>query len=142
MFLLGVPLLIIPLAFYNIVVFLLPGLEWAQPLAQVPTPSGTTWILTLGDFLIAVSMFILFLEFAKSIRSEGRNGVDHVLSVLLFVGMLAEFLLVKQAATPTFFLLLVACLVDMIAGFSLSIKEARRKVVFEGIDQAQPPRRA
>jgi hypothetical protein len=139
MFLLGVPLLIIPLAFYNIVVFLLPGLEWAQPLAHIAMPSGATWTLTLGDFLIAVSMFILFLEVAKSIRMERRGGVDHVLSVILFAGMLAEFLLVKEAATPTFFLLLVACLVDMIGGFAFSLKEARRKVEFEGIDQTQLP---
>jgi hypothetical protein len=139
MFLLGVPLLIIPLAFYNIVVFLLPGLEWAQPLAEAVMPSGATWTLTLGDFLIAVSVFILFLEVAKAIRAERRGGVDHALSVILFVGMLAEFLLVKQAATPTFFLLLVACLVDMIAGFAFSLKEAHRKVVFEGIDQTQAP---
>jgi hypothetical protein len=135
----GVPLLIIPFAFYNVVAFFLPGLEWAQPLARTRMPSGTSWTLTLGDFVVAIAVFILFLEVSKSIRVERRGLLDHLLSFLLFVVMLVEFLVVKQAATSTFFLLLVTCLVDGIGGLAFSLKELRRKVAFEGVDQAPPP---
>ena len=138
MFLLGVPLLIIPFAFYNIVVFLLPGLDWAQPLAHVEMISRATWTLTLGDFVIAIAVFILFLEVV--IQMARRSVVvDHLLSLLLFLGMLAEFLLVKEAATATFFLLLVTCFVDVIGGFAFTFNSARRKVEFEGVDQMQQP---
>ena len=139
MFLLGVPLLIIPFAVYNIIAFLLPGLDWAQPLAHVKMMSQAIWTLTLGDLVVAVAVFILFLEVVKSIQAARRSIVDHLLSLLLFLGMLAEFLLVKEAATATFFLLLVTAFVDVIGGFAFSLKAIRRKVVFEGVDQVLPP---
>ena len=139
MFLLGVPLLIIPFAVYNIIAFLLPGLDWAQPLAHVKMMSQAIWTLTLGDLVVAVAVFILFLEVVKSIQAARRSIVDHLLSLLLFLAMLAEFLLVKEAATATFFLLLVTAFVDVIGGFAFSLKAIRRKVVFEGVDQVLPP---
>jgi hypothetical protein len=118
----------------------LPGLDWAQPLAHVEMISRATWTLTLGDFVIAIAVFILFLEVVKSIQMARRSVVvDHLLSLLLFLGMLAEFLLVKEAATATFFLLLVTAFVDLIGGFAFSLKAARRKVAFEGVDQTQQP---
>ncbi|MGZ9112373.1 MAG: hypothetical protein ACXW3X_15165, partial [Rhodoplanes sp.] len=134
MFLLGVPLLIIPFAVYNIIAFLLPGLDWAQPLAHVEMMSQAIWTLTLGDLVVAVAVFILFLEVVKSIQAARRSIVDHLLSLLLFLAMLAEFLLVKEAATATFFLLLVTAFVDVIGGFAFSLKAMRRKVAFEGVD--------
>jgi hypothetical protein len=139
MVLLGVPLLIIPFAIYNIIAFLLPGLDWAQPLAQVKMMSQAIWTLTLGDLVVAIAVFILFLEVVKSIQAARRSIVDHLLSLLLFLAMLAEFLLVKEAATATFFLLLVTAFVDVIGGFAFSIKALRRKVAFEGVDPALPP---
>lgn len=139
MFLLGVPLLIIPFAVYNIIAFLLPGLDWAQPLAHVEMMSQAIWTLTLGDLVVAVAVFILFLEVVKSIQAARRSIVDHLLSLLLFLAMLAEFLLVKEAATATFFLLLVTAFVDVIGGFAFSLKAIRRKVVSEGVDQVFPP---
>ncbi|HEX5844837.1 MAG: hypothetical protein ACXWVL_01840 [Rhodoplanes sp.] len=139
MFLLGVPLLIIPFAVYNIIAFLLPGLDWAQPLAHVEMMSQAIWTLTLGDLVVAVAVFILFLEVVKSIQAARRSIVDHLLSLLLFLAMLAEFLLVKEAATATFFLLLVTAFVDVIGGFAFSLKAMRRKVAFEGVDQVLPP---
>jgi hypothetical protein len=122
MFLLGVPLLLIPFAVYNIVAFLLPGLEWSQPLAQVEMLSKAVWTLTLGDLLVAIAVFILFLEVVKSIRMARRGVVDHLLSFVLLTGMAAEFVLVREAATATFFLLLVAAFVDVIGGFAFALR--------------------
>jgi hypothetical protein len=139
MFLMGVPLLIIPFAVYNIVVFLLPGLEWTQPVAQVTLPSQANWTLTLGDILVAAAVFILFLEVVKSIRMAGRGVVDHLLSLLLLAGMAAEFLLVKEAATATFFLLLVTAFVDVIGGFAFFFRAARRIAPPQAVEQDEPP---
>jgi hypothetical protein len=50
--------------------------------------------------------------------------------------MLVEFLLVPQAATSTFFLLMAIGLVDVLAGFIVGIRSAQRKVEFEGPGQA------
>lgn len=139
MFLLGVPLLLIPFAVYNIVVFLLPGLEWSQPLAQVEMLSKAVWTLTLGDLLVAVAVFILFLEVVKSIRMARRGVVDHLLSFALLVGMAAEFVLVRQAATATFFLLLVAAFVDVIGGFAFALRPRPPAPAPEHPEQASQP---
>lgn len=127
----GFPLLLVPLAVYNIVAFLMPGLGWTDPVTTVAMVSGVTWTLTFADLFIAGSLLLLFLEIAKATRMSRRGIVDHVLSFFVFVGMLIEFLLVKEAATGTFFLLLVIALVDVLAGFIVSVRTAQRGVTVE-----------
>jgi hypothetical protein len=46
----------------------------------------------------------------------------------LFIVMLIEFLLVRQAGTSTFFLLTMIALVDVLAGFIVSIRSSQRQV--------------
>jgi hypothetical protein len=58
--------------------------------------------------------------------------VDHGLSLLLFLAMLVEFILVKQAATATFFLLLVIGIVDVMGGFAITLRSAQRDLTVEG----------
>jgi hypothetical protein len=136
MFLIGFPLLLISFAVYNIIAFLIPGLDWANQIAQVRMMSQAEWTLTVSDLLIAASVLLLFVEIAKSARMSTRALVDHMLSLVLFVAMLAEFLLVKEAATATFFLLLVISFVDVVGGFAISVRSARRDIAFEGMDRA------
>ena len=81
------------------IAFLLPGLEWSHDMAAVRLASGATWSLTTGDLLVAVAVVILFFETLKVARFATRSVVDHLLSALLFGAMLAEFLLVRQAAS-------------------------------------------
>jgi hypothetical protein len=45
--------------------------------------------------------------------------------------MLVEFLLVRQAGTSTFFLLMIIALVDVLAGFIVSIRSAQRRLEIE-----------
>jgi predicted Co/Zn/Cd cation transporter (cation efflux family) len=54
--------------------------------------------------------------------------MDHLLSTFVFVAFLVEFLLVKGAAHPVFFTLMVIALIDVLAGFSVSIRSAGRDV--------------
>jgi hypothetical protein len=134
MYLLGFPLLLIPFAIYNIVAFilLLPPDFWNAQAAAVPMTSGQIWKLTWEDALLALSILLLWLEIIKSTRIGNRAIMDHVLSLLLFIAMLAEFLIVKSAETSTFFLLLVISLVDVLAGFVLGIRSSRRQAEVEG----------
>jgi hypothetical protein len=48
--------------------------------------------------------------------------VDHILSTLLFGLMMAGFLLVREAASTTFFLLLLISFVDVTGGFAMGIR--------------------
>lgn len=136
MFLVGFPLLIIPFAIYNMIAFLLPGIGWSQEITRIHMVSGADWTFTPGEILIALAVIVLFFEMLKATRMSTRTIVDHVLSTLLFIGMLIEFLLVKQAASGTFFLLLVISFVDVAGGFTITIRTAQRDITVEGADGA------
>ena len=64
----------------------------------------------------------------KSTRTTNSSIIDHLLSTFVFVAFLVEFLLVKGAAHSVFFILMVITLVDLLAGFSVSIRSAGRDV--------------
>lgn len=132
MFILGFPLLLVPFAIYNIIAFLMPGLTWTGALTTVHMVSGGDWSMSAGDMLITLSILLLFGEMMKSTRIGIRTVVDHALSLVLFLGMLVEFLLVKQAASATFFLLLVISFVDVLGGFAVTLRSAQRDLTVEG----------
>jgi hypothetical protein len=53
-----------------------------------------------------------------------------MLSLFVFVAFLVEFLLVQGAATSLFFTLMLIALVDVLAGFSVTIRSSGRDVNF------------
>jgi hypothetical protein len=131
MFMLGFPLLLIPFAIYNIFAFLIP-ISWTGPVSTVHMVSGGDWIMSAGDYLMALALIVLFGEMMKATRIGVRTVVDHALSLLVFLAMLVEFILVKQAASGTFFLLLVISLVDVLGGFAITLRTAQRDLTVEG----------
>jgi hypothetical protein len=70
----------------------------------------------------------------KAARMSRRTFVDHLLSMILFIGMLVEFLMVKEVASTTFFLLLVISFVDVAGGFAVSRRSVQRDISFEGVE--------
>jgi hypothetical protein len=128
MFVLGFPLLLIPFAVYNMIAFLTPGVGWTTPVATIHMASGQDWVLTWEDLLLAFSILLLAVEIMKSTRLGMRSIVDHILAMALFIVMLVEFLLVHQAGTSTFFLLMMIGLVDVLVGFIVSIRSSQRQV--------------
>jgi hypothetical protein len=132
LFLIGIPLLIIPFAIYNIIALLMPGVGWTDRIAAISMMSGATWTITPEDALVTLAILLLFVEIFKASRtSSSRSLIDHMLSMLLFIAMLIEFLLVAAAATSTFFLLMMITFVDVIGGFSITARSARRDVAIE-----------
>ena len=127
------PLFLISFAIYNMIVFLTPGVLWSDVLATVPMQSGATWAITMGDALIALSLIFLFFEVLKATRTSARSMFDHMLSTLVFIGALIEFLIVPQAATSVFAILLVMALIDVMAGWSVSMRAARRDLTVESM---------
>ena len=136
MFLLGFPLLLIPVAIYNIIVFLMPGVQFTDPLFTVPMLSKVQMVVSAGDVLVMFAILILFVEIVKATRLGSRSIVDHVLSLILFLAMLGEFMIVKQAATSTFLLLCTLSFVDVIGGFAVTIRTSQRDIALEGIERA------
>jgi hypothetical protein len=133
MFVLGFPLLLIAFVIYNIVAFIfrLPNDNWTAPVTTVHMVSGQEWVLTWEDALIAFSILLLAVEIIKSTRAGMRAIVDHMLAMVLFIAMLVEFLLVDRAATSTFFLMMIITLVDVLVGFTVSVRSSQRQVEIE-----------
>jgi hypothetical protein len=120
------PLLIIPLAIYNMFVFLTPPDNgWAAKVMTVQLPSGVDWTITFGDVLIAGSLLLLMIELIKPARPGTKTFIDHFLSLIVLGAAVAEFALLKEASTPTFAVLCVMCLVEFIGGIAISARVSR-----------------
>jgi len=90
--------------------------------------SGAEMTLRGGDFFVIAGLVALLLEMIKAARPGRIAVLDHSLSVVTFVVALVAFLLVDYAGTSTFFILTLMALIDVIAGFAISLFSARRDV--------------
>ena len=124
----AIPLIVISFILYNAVV-LVGGADAVGMLKRevLPLPLvKTTLRLTWGDLLILLTMGLLFIELMKATYTSSASLLDHGLSMLVFVACLVEFLLVEQAGTSVFFFIVVAGLIDVMAGYTIGIRVARR----------------
>lgn len=127
----AIPLTILPLIAYNLIGYGVSGADpWANELFAVSMLSGARWSLNLGDLLVTFALVTLFLEVMKSARSSANTIVNHVLSTLVLLVYVVEFIVAGVAANSVFFILTVIALFDVIAGFSVSIRTARRDIAF------------
>ncbi|MGB0721334.1 MAG: hypothetical protein ACPGU7_02950 [Gammaproteobacteria bacterium] len=102
----------------------------ATELTSVSLISGAVWTLTVSDLFISIGVITLYIEIFKSTRTSMASVVDHTLSTLVFVGFIVEFLVVPACGTSTFLILGLMSLLDVIAGFTVTIVAARRDFGF------------
>ncbi|MEZ2129950.1 MULTISPECIES: hypothetical protein [unclassified Sinorhizobium] len=125
------PLMIIPLALYNIAMLGLMGdggiAALNNDIIVLSMLSGAIWSMALGDLFIVVALVVLFFELLKATGGSG-SLMNHMLSMLVFIAFLVEFLLVEDAATQVFFILMTIAFIDVIGGFAVSIRSAGRDV--------------
>ena len=141
MYLIAFPLLLLPFAFFNIVIFLL-NIPFTDTVFSIPLVSEPTMPpvfdrrmpVTTGDLIVAIGMLLLYVEVVKAARPGGKSIVDHLLSFIVFIAMAAELALVPRAATSTLLLLTVLGFVDVIAG--LSICPVYQQIVLERTERA------
>ena len=139
--LIAIPLLFIPVVIYAVVIGFgvlgsggIAAAEQAlrDPLFSIPMVSGSGWNVGAGDLILFLSLILLFFELLKSTSSQKVAIVNHALSMILFVFCLVAFLLFKGFATSTFFLIMVATAIDVVAGFTIGIRVARRDLAIGG----------
>src|SRR5437764_12810570 len=136
----GFPLLLIPLAIYNIIVFLMPGVSFAEPLVRLTLVSGTQWPVTLSDMLLGLGVLLLLFEVIKGARPGAKYLTDHLLSLLVFAAAAAEFVLWPQFGTSTYFLMTALSLVDFLSG--LALRTRRRAVAVAAAPAPARPAKA
>lgn len=131
----NVPLMIVPFIAYNLVALGLVSSSpqpWELEVATLNMVSGAQWTMNLGDLMIVLGLFLLFFEIMKATRIGANTIIDHLLSTFVFVAYLIEFLLVQSAAHSVFFILMMITFVDVVAGFSVTIRSATRDVSVGG----------
>ena len=121
----AIPALAIVLAIY-LLMGLGGGLMLDGDAFMITLPSTSVFALRIGDLFVLAGLVALFFEMLKAARSSASAVIDHILSTLTFILALVAFLLVEYCGTGAFFLLTVMTLIDVIAGFSVSIFTARR----------------
>jgi hypothetical protein len=104
--------------------------QLSQQLFIIHMTTGTEWPVSLSDVLLAVGLVILFIELLKSTTTRKAAIINHSLSMVLFIVCLVEFLLFQAFVTSTFFLLTLMVLLDVLAGFIVTIVSSRRDVEF------------
>jgi hypothetical protein len=130
MFLIAFPLLLVPFVLYNMLAFLL-DLDFGMHAFSVPLLSGARMDVTYGVLLVMLSILLLYFEILKSTQMSTRAIMDHVLSMLLFMAMVIEFIAVGRAATTTFLMIVCLSFIDVVGGFTITIRTAQRDVEFQ-----------
>lgn len=133
-----VPLLGVPVIIYNLIV-----LSVADPTPAIPMPidntlsavlfemgmiSGGVWSFRLSDLVLLSAFVALFFELVKATNTRGSSLANHGFSIGLLMFCIVEFLLFRSFATSLFFLLMLASLLDVIAGFMITVTAARRDI--------------
>jgi len=129
----SIPLLVVSFILFNLGLAGMfgdgPGGDpWQTELFSFQMMSGGVFSMTLGMLMIVIALLLFFVEIVKSTRTSNASVLDHLLSTFVFVAFLVEFLLVRGAAHPVFFVLMVIALIDVLAGFSVSLRSAGRDI--------------
>ena len=141
----AIPLILFVFIFYNVVVLIGGGnsgdsetgiaLATDKLLRDVLFSfklGAETWNFSWGDLIILMLFFTLFAELLKATYTSSTSLLDHGLSMLVFVVCLIEFLMVPQAYTSVFFFIVIATLIDVVAGYTIGIRVARRDLAIGG----------
>ncbi|MCK1357425.1 hypothetical protein [Bradyrhizobium sp. 199] len=135
----GFPLLLIPLAVYNIIAFLMPTVSFTDVLFRVPMVSGEAWPVTLADLMLALGVVLLLLEVVKGARPGSKFLMDHLLSLIIFGAAAAEFVMWPKFGNSTYFLLVLLAMADFFAGIA---QRTRRRVTYVAETTVAAPRKA
>ncbi|RQH12804.1 hypothetical protein EHH60_15095 [Bradyrhizobium sp. RP6] len=135
----GFPLLLIPLAVYNIIAFLMPSVSFSDVLFNVPMITGESWPVTLADLLLALGVVLLLLEVVKGARPGSKFLMDHLLSLIVFGAAAAEFVMWPKFGNSTYFLLVLLAMADFLAGIA---QRTRRRVTYVAETTVPAPRKA
>jgi len=135
----GFPLLLIPLAVYNIIAFLMPSVSFSDVLFKVPMITGESWPVTLADLLLALGIFLLLLEVVKGARPGAKFLMDHLLSLILFGAAAAEFVMWPKFGNSTYFLLVLLAMADFLGGIA---QRTRRRIAYVAAETVVVPRKA
>lgn len=121
----SLPTLLFVVGAYNILAFL-GGDILAAKILNLNLVSGAAWELSVTELLLSLAVILLYIEIFKSTRTTTASIIEHMLSMGLFIVCLLEFVMLKPFGNSAFFIITLICLLDVVAGFTITISTARR----------------
>lgn len=106
------------------------GAILALPVATLALDSGP-WTVTFGDIVVACGLIALFVEILRATAPDEKAIIERGFSLLVLLVTLMAFVMVPGFNTSVFFVLVVIALIDVVAGYSVSVIAARREVAFK-----------
>lgn len=123
----SIPVFLFLLIAYNVIVFVFPSLM-GERLFTVALLSGAFWSFDARDLLLVIGLFALYVEILRATRTTSASMTNHVLSIITFAIFLIEFITLAPLGNSTFFLIMVMALIDVIAGFTVTVSSAHRGI--------------
>ena len=123
------PFLALLVIAYNVLV-VLGGSTTGVVAGQVRLPSGDIWSVTLGDAFVVTGLVLLFVELVSA-SARTVSLVNHALSLVVLIVCVVEFLMVQGCGTPEFLFVTLISAIDVVAGYSISARLARRDLAVE-----------
>lgn len=88
--------------------------------------SGDKWHVSFGDIFLILCLLLLFVETIKSTRTDAAAIVNHGLSMVVAVVCIILFITTNGFSNTVFLLLTMMQLLDVVAGFTVTIVGAKR----------------
>ena len=115
-----------------LIVVLIDANSLVSVLFDIGLPSDARWLLTIGDLILMIGLILLFGEIVKATRTSRITIADHALSLVTFIASLMLFLLMPRCGTSVFFMIMWMTVIDVVAGFTVSLAGARRDIDLTG----------
>jgi uncharacterized membrane protein HdeD (DUF308 family) len=126
----NIPFTIVPLVIFNLVILFTEPTVWDNVVFTLPLFSGVDWPLQVGDLMVIVGLLALMGEVFRA-TSMARNAVtNHLLSIIVLIVYVIEFVVLGDAANSTFFILTIVALIDVLTGVVVTLRLATRDITF------------
>ena len=125
----AIPLFAIIWVLYHLVIIWGSSTILSYEVFQLGLVSGTIWKVTVSDLLLMAGLIVLYLEILQATLTSMMSVINHTLSTLVFVVFIVEFIIIGTSTNSTFFLLSLMSLIDVLAGFTITIAASRRDIV-------------
>ncbi len=125
----AIPLFTVIWVLYHLVILWGSSAILSNELLQIGLVSGAIWKVTVSDLLLMAGLIVLYLEILQATLPGIISVLNHTLSTLVFIVFLVEFITIRNSSNSTFFLLSLMSLIDVLAGFTITITASRRDIM-------------
>ncbi len=125
----AIPLFIIIWVIYHLVIIWGSSAILSDELFKIPLVSGTIWTVTVSDLLLVAGLIVLYLEILQATLAGISSVLNHTFSTLVSIVFIVEFIVISSSSNSTFFLLGLMSLIDVLAGFTITIAASRRDII-------------